>query len=94
MLINAKASIDARNIDTGRVPLHEAAIAGNLDVVKKLLKLGVPHLPRTKNYTGPDGITHEECTPLQLAEIHEHKDTADYLSNYIFPNFKLDRKFI
>lgn len=72
MLIEANAYIDARNNSTGRVPLHEAANNGNLEVVKFLMDLGVPHLPR--------------CTfgqvPAQLARDAGHIATAEYLGNF------------
>lgn len=69
MLVDANAYTDARNNSTGCVPLHEAALHGNLEVVKFLLDLGVPHLPR--------------CTygqiPAQLARDAGHNATAEYL---------------
>lgn len=71
-LIDAQANLNARNIRTGRVPLHEAANSGNLDVVKLLLDQGIPHLPRSL-----------QCeTPAQLAQISGHHKTADFLSNF------------
>lgn len=69
MLVDANAYIDARNNATGRVPLHEAANNGNLEVVKYLLELGVPHLPR---------CTYGEV-PAQLARDAGHIATAEYL---------------
>lgn len=72
MLVEANAYIDARNNSTGRVPLHEAANSGNLEVVKFLIELGVPHLPR--------------CTfgqvPAQLARDAGHIATAEFLGIY------------
>lgn len=82
MLVDANAYIDARNNSTGRVPLHEAANNGNLEVVKFLLELGVPHLPR--------------CTygqvPSQLARDADHNATAEYLG-MIFNMIFLDEYF-
>lgn len=72
-LIDAHAYIDARNNDNGRVPLHEAASTGNLDVVKLLLEHGVPHLPRA---------TKEFETPAQLARGKGYTKTAEYLGNF------------
>lgn len=74
MLIDAQALIDARNILNGRVPLHEAASTGNLEVVKKLLELGVPHLPRSI----------EGETPAQLARDGNHTATVEFLGNLLF----------
>lgn len=72
MLLSANANIDARNNDTGRVPLHEAAHNGNFDVVKQLLDLGVPHLPRCC----------ENKTPVQLAKEAGYISTAEYLGTF------------
>lgn len=69
MLSAAKAHIDARNNGTGRVPLHEAAEYGNLEVVKFLLELGVPHMPR---------CIHNK-TPAELAKEAGHSEIFDYL---------------
>lgn len=68
-MIEAQAFVDARNIDTGRVPLHEAASSGNLEVVKLLLEQGVPSLPRTVRFE----------TPAQLARRAGHPETAEFL---------------
>ncbi|XP_055313985.1 tyrosine-protein kinase Shark isoform X3 [Sitodiplosis mosellana] len=75
-LVDAQAFIDARNNDTGRVPLHEAAGAGNLDVVKLLLEQGVPHLPRTIRFE----------TPAQLARRGGYPETAEFLENFVPPS--------
>lgn len=72
MLVDAKAHIDARNNGTGRVPLHEAASHGNLEVVQLLLGLGVPHLPRCSYGQ----------TPIQFARDAGHIATAEYLGNF------------
>lgn len=73
-LVDAQAFVDARNNDTGRVPLHEAAGAGNLEVVKLLLEQGVPHLPRTIRFE----------TPAQLARRAGHPETAEFLGILLF----------
>lgn len=70
-LIDAGAGVNTRNINTGHVPLHEAASTGNIDVVKLLLDQDVPHLPRTS----------ESETPAHLARRSGHSETADYLGN-------------
>lgn len=72
LLVKVQAQIDARNNGTGRVPLHEAASNGNLEVVKYLLELKVPHLPRSAN----------DETPAQLARKAGHFATADFLGNW------------
>lgn len=74
MLSSAKAHIDARNNDTGRVPLHEAAHHGNFDVVRLLLDWGVPHMPRCT----------ENKTPVQLAKEAGHTMTVEYLGKNKF----------
>ncbi|XP_055298837.1 tyrosine-protein kinase Shark-like isoform X3 [Sitodiplosis mosellana] len=71
-LIDAGAYVIVRNINTGRVPLHEAASTGNIDVVKLLLKQGIPHLPRTS----------KSETPAQLARRGGHSETAEFLENF------------
>lgn len=72
MLSSAKAHIDARNNDTGRVPLHEAAHHGNFEVVRLLLDWGVPHIPRCS----------ENKTPVQLAKEAGHIVTVEYLGKH------------
>lgn len=83
MLIDAQAFVDARNILTGRVPIHEAASTGNLEVVKKLLELGVPHLPRSI----------EGETPAQLARKGGHTATAEFLGNMMMTAFMSRMRF-
>ncbi|XP_031636726.1 tyrosine-protein kinase Shark isoform X2 [Contarinia nasturtii] len=75
ILVDANANIDARNNDTGRVPLHDAASTGNLEVVKFLLGCGVPHLPRSIEFE----------TPAQLARSNGHIATAEYLEHFTPP---------
>ncbi|XP_058459695.1 tyrosine-protein kinase Shark isoform X2 [Malaya genurostris] len=72
LLINAGANPQARNKDTGWVPLHEAAANGNLDAVKELLFNHVPHMPRS---------SYGEL-PVDLAKDNGHFSTVDYLNNY------------
>lgn len=71
MLIEAKANIQARNNGTGCVPLHDAARQGNLEVVKLLLELGAPHMPRS---------TFGEL-PIDYAGDGDHKDVIKFLGN-------------
>ncbi len=69
MLFDAKADIQARNNITGFVPLHDAAKHGNLDVVRELLSLGVPHLPRS---------AYGEL-PIDFAKDGGHTEVEKYL---------------
>lgn len=61
----------ARNIETGRVPLHEAADYGNMDAVKQLLELDAPLFPRTR-----DGEV-----PAQFARCKGHTSIAEFLGS-------------
>lgn len=70
-LIDAKANIQLRNLQTGRVPLHEAAEHGNLEAVMVLLEHNAPHMPRTKS----------EEIPIDLAG--KHSKVKEYLSNFV-----------
>lgn len=69
MLIDAKANIQARNNETGWVPIHDAARYGNLDAIKQLLKNNAPHMART---------AYGEL-PIDFARLHEHNQVAEYL---------------
>lgn len=64
-----QANIQARNTETGSVPLHEAASRGHKEVVKELLSLNAPVNPRNKN----------NLLPSQLARANDHIQCADIL---------------
>lgn len=68
MLHEAQANIQARNNSTGCVPLHDAARQGNLEVVKELIKLGAPPLPRS---------SYGEL-PIDYAKDGNHKDVMKF----------------
>ncbi|XP_058830150.1 tyrosine-protein kinase Shark isoform X2 [Topomyia yanbarensis] len=72
LLINAGANLQARNKDTGWVPLHEAAANGNLDAIKELLANRVPHMPRSSYGELPEDI----------AKDNGYFSVVDYLNNY------------
>uniref|UniRef100_A0A182PM16 SH2 domain-containing protein n=1 Tax=Anopheles epiroticus TaxID=199890 RepID=A0A182PM16_9DIPT len=72
MLIKASASLQARNSETGWVPLHEAADNGNMDAVQELLSHRVPHRPRT-NFGE---------MPSDLARLRGHHQVVDFLNAY------------
>ncbi|XP_018327039.1 tyrosine-protein kinase Shark [Agrilus planipennis] len=75
---SGKANIQARNTENGWVPLHEAASRGHKDVVKELLSLNAPVLPRTN----------DEHLPFQLARENGHTQCAEILENYRSPPAK------
>ncbi|XP_064455159.1 tyrosine-protein kinase HTK16-like isoform X2 [Ornithodoros turicata] len=70
ILLNVGADVQAREVATGRVPMHEAAENGCLDVIKVLLSFGAAARPRTL----------EDETPLDLALRGGHKECAHFLS--------------
>ncbi|XP_021915720.1 tyrosine-protein kinase shark isoform X4 [Zootermopsis nevadensis] len=76
------ANIQARNSDTGWVPLHEAASRGHKEVVRVLLSLNAPVNPRT--------IAND--TPVDLAMRNGHQDCARILRNYKCPVPKTQKK--
>lgn len=65
--------IQARNSETGCVPLHEAAKVGNLEIVKILLEHHAPAMPRT-NY----GIF-----PIDFAKENGHTEVVNYFEKYV-----------
>uniref|UniRef100_A0A182N2M8 SH2 domain-containing protein n=1 Tax=Anopheles dirus TaxID=7168 RepID=A0A182N2M8_9DIPT len=72
MLVEASANLQARNSETGLVPLHEAAENGNLDAIQELLRHRVPHRPRT-NYGE---------MPADLARQRGHYQVVEFLNAY------------
>uniref|UniRef100_A0A4Y0BFA5 Tyrosine-protein kinase n=1 Tax=Anopheles funestus TaxID=62324 RepID=A0A4Y0BFA5_ANOFN len=72
MLIKASASLQARNSDTGWVPLHEAAENGNMDAIQELMRHRVPHRPRTN--LGE--------MPSDLARHRGHYQVVEFLNAY------------
>ncbi|XP_050081362.1 tyrosine-protein kinase Shark [Anopheles maculipalpis] len=72
MLIKASANLQARNSETGWVPLHEAADNGNVDAIQELLRHRVPHRPRT-NYGE---------MPSDLARHRGHYQVVEFLNAY------------
>lgn len=74
LLLNATVTLlHARNNGTGLVPLHEAARAGNLDIVKLLLRHKTASMPRTI----------EGFLPSDFARDNNHLAIAEYLETYI-----------
>lgn len=71
-MINANANVQARNNETGWVPLHDAANEGCLEIVKELINVNVPHMPRT-NYGE---------FPIDFARLNGHTQVVEYLTNY------------
>uniref|UniRef100_A0A8D8A527 Tyrosine-protein kinase n=2 Tax=Culex pipiens TaxID=7175 RepID=A0A8D8A527_CULPI len=71
-LIAAGANVQARNKDSGWVPMHEAASNGNLEAVKELLTHRVPHMPRS----GYGEL------PTDLAKDNGHIAVVDFLNSY------------
>ncbi|XP_067008964.1 tyrosine-protein kinase Shark [Anabrus simplex] len=76
------ANIQARNTETGWVPLHEAASRGHKEVVRVLLSLNAPVNPRTL----------ANDTPADLARRNNHLDCAKILRNYQCPAPKTFKK--
>ncbi|XP_059607389.1 tyrosine-protein kinase Shark isoform X2 [Phlebotomus argentipes] len=75
LLIDSNANIQARNNETGCVPLHDAAEHGNLDAVKVLLEASAPLRPRSA------------CgeLPIDFARDKGHSHVVEYLTNYVEP---------
>ncbi|KAF7287415.1 hypothetical protein GWI33_001389 [Rhynchophorus ferrugineus] len=76
-----KANIQARNTDSGVVPLHVAASNGHKEVIKELLSLNAPVFPRTK----------EGYLPIELAKKNKHEECVMILKNYKAPEPKMKR---
>lgn len=82
LLVNAnKNLIQLRNSETGDVPLHYAAKAGNIEIVEYLLSKHAPPMPRTS-----DGQF-----PADLAE--PDSDVARFLAEYKAPIRTLRNKW-
>lgn len=77
LLVDAKANMIARNIESGRVPLHDAAEHGNLEAVKQLLELDAPQFPRTKFGE----------IPVQFARDSGHQHVIDFLGLFYLAKF-------
>ncbi|GAB0098947.1 Tyrosine-protein kinase [Sergentomyia squamirostris] len=75
LLIDAKANIQARNNETGCVPLHDAAEHGNLDAVKALVSAHAPLQPRASSGQ----------LPIDFAREKGHMHVVEFLDNYREP---------
>lgn len=75
------ANIQARNSETGAVPLHEAASRGHKEVVKALLSLNAPVHPRDK----------DNKLPSHLARKNNFIECAEILENYRSPSPRTNR---
>ncbi|XP_063973343.1 tyrosine-protein kinase Shark isoform X2 [Diachasmimorpha longicaudata] len=75
ILILGGANVQARHTETGMVPLHEAASAGQREVIKVLLSMNAPVHPRTL----ADDI------PESLARRNGHTDCMKLLRDYEAP---------
>ncbi|XP_055703901.1 tyrosine-protein kinase Shark isoform X2 [Phlebotomus papatasi] len=72
LLIDSKANIQARNNETGCVPLHDAAEHGNLEAVRVLLNAHAPLRPRSSSGE----------LPIDFAREKGHNHVVDFLENY------------
>ncbi|KAK0083927.1 hypothetical protein PV325_007928 [Microctonus aethiopoides] len=75
ILILGGANVQARHTETGMVPLHEAASAGQKEVIQALLAMNAPVNPRTL----ADDI------PADLARRNGHNECVQLLRNYKAP---------
>ncbi|XP_011302292.1 tyrosine-protein kinase shark isoform X2 [Fopius arisanus] len=75
ILILGGANVQARHTETGMVPLHEAASAGQREVIKVLLSMNAPVHPRTL----------ADDTPENLARRNGHTECIKLLHNYETP---------
>lgn len=57
------------------MPLHDAALNGNLEAIQEILQKNAPHMPRS---------TYGEF-PIDFARQNNHKDVVKYLENYLPP---------
>lgn len=71
-------NIQARNTETGRVPLHDAAAHGHMEAVATLLSLNAPVMPRTS----------DNELPYELSERNNHIACMNLLINYRSPPAK------
>ncbi|KAF7997213.1 hypothetical protein HCN44_005490 [Aphidius gifuensis] len=78
LLILGGANVQARHTETGMVPLHEAASAGQKEVINVLLSMNAPVYPRTV----------DDDTPLDLAIKNGHQECVKLLHNYEIPATK------
>jgi tyrosine-protein kinase len=74
LFLNANINLlHARNNETGLVPMHEAAKAGNLEIIKILLDHKAASMPRTV----------EGLLPSDFARDSNHIAVQSYLENYV-----------
>ncbi|CAH1960669.1 unnamed protein product [Acanthoscelides obtectus] len=66
------ANVQARHTDSGRVPLHEAAERGYIEIVTELISVGAPIRPRNK----------DDATPGQLARMNGYIECAEIIEQY------------
>ena len=64
-----EVTINTHTTDKGDYPIHYAVIQNKKLVVEQILKSGMD-----VNVLGED-----DCTPLDYAILHEHKDLTEYL---------------
>lgn len=74
-MIDKGANVQARNNETGYVPLHDAAKSGNLEAVKQLLAMNAAVMPRTSSGE----------LPIDFARENGHTEIIMYLDSYKTP---------